>query len=115
MIDLESECGTNYGELSGLLRSIQMNEKEKLRLSIELQMMSLSGLMDNEDQVGEENRGNGDHHDHQYGCSHVLQLPGAYEVKAAVSEAYRELEKCIDKINDAIEELYQMKAEELDR
>ena len=102
MQGLERRCNEELGrpDVACILRQIQNKEREKLRLTTEIQALKRSGLMEQEDQIGQEEVA---------GCSCHAMLPSGHEVRSAAAEGYQELEQCIVDINSLIEELYYLK------
>ena len=102
MQGLEKHCNEELGrpDVACILRQIQNKEREKLRLTTEIQALKRSGLMEQEDQIGQEEVA---------GCSCHAMLPSGHEVRSAAAEGYQELEQCIVDINSLIEELYYLK------
>lgn len=64
----------------GILKGIQKEEAEKLRLTVEIHGLKRSGMLDEDGVIGEE------HH-----CQHHDERVSPYEVKAALAEAYQRL------------------------
>jgi len=78
----------------GILKDIQKEEAEKLRLTVEIHGLKRSGMLDEEGVIGEE------HH-----CRHHDERVSPHEVKAALAEAYQLLERSIRSIQEHLEEL----------
>jgi len=79
--------------IAGILKGIQQEEAEKLRLTVEIHGLKRSGMLDEEESIGEENH-----------CQHHGEV-SPHEVKAALAEAYKRLEQCIQTIQEYLEEL----------
>lgn len=78
----------------GILKGIQKEEAEKLRLTVEIHGLKRSGMLDEEGVIGQE------HH-----CQHHDDRVSPHEVKAALAEAYLGLEQCTWNIQEHLEEL----------
>jgi len=102
MQKLEKVCNEELGrpDVAYILRQIQNKEREKLRLTTDIQALKRSGLMEQEDQIGQEDVSE---------CSCHAVLPSGHDVRSAAAEGYQELEQCIIDINSLIEELYFLK------
>ena len=104
MNECESDTNSSLGvQVAGILRRIQSEEANKLRLTVEIQSLKKSGIMDAQEHA----IGSDDEDPHQCACH--SGLPAPHEVKAAVAEGYQQLEACIREIHECMEELQYIK------
>lgn len=108
MLQLIDECESDINskvslQVAEILKRIQSEEAVKLRLTVEIQSLKKSGIMDEYEHA----IGSDDEDQHQCACH--TGLPAPHEVKAAVAEGYQQLEACIQEIHECMEELQYIK------